>query len=681
MKRGSSTLFNTEKETYLLGVQTEASDERDKHETVILVANQTHPRSRFGRASKSLFESAHKPSKGNMLQFKSTVTSKAKMKRPLFDAVVADQKKQVGENGTLEFTNDGIGSQLLAISQLVRGGSPVAIVKKLLADGSPVDVANLFVLMFITRNARGGKGEKKLSYDIFLELSKQYPDTAGKLLNFFPHYGYWKDLFHIMELAQADPTVDGDKINETCYDIMAEQLRKDMMTLDEDNNDTMSLLAKWLPRENSHFDKKLKFVNAFASRVFPGSVIDARSWESSAKAHYRKTLAALTERLKLPEVLLAAQREDEIRFKKLASKATLRLRRVFLNETKNGDTRSDNPKRIRLTRRFLKYTVNNGLKGGQLMPHEIVSLIIKKHNMSKGEELVLDAQWKSMRESLLKEMEGKDTTRMVPLSDVSGSMSGVPMEVSIALGILISEITHKAFRNLVMTFETKPRWHVLHSSQTIVQKVRSLARAPWGGSTNFEAAYDLLADVVVGSNLTPEDMPVLIVFSDMQIDQARCSYRSYGRHPTDKPRSDLTMHEMIETKLKVLADTLNWKETPNRPIVYWNLRNTDGHPVDKDTEGAVLLSGFSPSLLKLVMNGTILEETEVEVVQDDGTTKAQKIRATPEQVLLEMLQDDLYNPIRQVVGSSKEGKLAMVEAVPVGEQAEDIGADFEMVDA
>jgi hypothetical protein len=35
-----------------------------------------------------------------------------------------------------------------------------------------------------------------------------------------------------------------------------------------------------------------------------------------------------------------------------------------------------------------------------------------------------------------------DPTRLVPLSDISWSMSGVPMEVSIALGTGISEITH-----------------------------------------------------------------------------------------------------------------------------------------------------------------------------------------------------------------------------------------------
>merc|ERR1712224_867400 len=100
------------------------------------------------------------------------------------------------------------------------------------------------------------------------------------------------------------------------------------------------------------------------------------------------------------------------------------------------------------------------------------------------------------------------------------------------------------------------------------------------------------------------------------------------------------------------------------PIVYWNLRNTGGgHPVEKDTEGAVLLSGFSPSMLKMVMNGDALEDKEVEVVVQaaDGTTtvvRTEKVRITPSEVLRKALDDTLYDPVRVILLESKEGILA-----------------------
>ena len=46
--------------------------------------------------------------------------------------------------------------------------------------------------------------------------------------------------------------------------------------------------------------------------------------------------------------------------------------------------------------------------------------------------------------------------RLVCMADVSGSMSGTPMHVAIALGILVSEVCHPAFRNKLLTFSSDP---------------------------------------------------------------------------------------------------------------------------------------------------------------------------------------------------------------------------------
>ena len=104
---------------------------------------------------------------------------------------------------------------------------------------------------------------------------------------------------------------------------------------------------------------------------------------------------------------------------------------------------------------------------------------------------------------------------MVPLCDMTGSMDGVPMLVAIALSIRISEITHEGFRDRILTFEACPRWHRLNPGDSIVKRVRSLAEVPWGDSTDFEAAYDLILDVVESAKLAKDDMPSLIVFAGM----------------------------------------------------------------------------------------------------------------------------------------------------------------------
>jgi hypothetical protein len=426
---------------------------------------------------------------------------------------------------------------------------------------------------------------------------------------------------------------------------------------------SLSLLAKWLPRERSKFDKELDFVNRFTALVWPDTQNGKLTWQSDRKARYRRTVAELASYFELPEVLLSLNRGDEINFHKVASKATLRLTKAFLNEDKSGAQRSDAPTRIRLAEMFIEHLVSNKrVKGGQVMPHELVHKILYSGRISRCEELVLDAQWKDMVKTVVEqvkanaEIDGHDfnPTQMVPLSDVSGSMHGTPMEVSIALGILISEITHSAFRDMVLTFETRPKWHRLVPTDTIVRKVRSLEKAQWGGSTNFLAAHKLILDVAVRHGLAWEDLPSLIVFSDMQFDSANGLYTSGGGRVTAMQ----DVQSVIEQEFAKTASTLGWSKIKPKPTVFWNLRNTGSHPTQEDTEGVVLLAGFSPSLLKLVMNGEAMTEQEVEVVDKEGTVRTEKIRLTPAQILRQLLDDSLYDPVRVVLASSNEGILS-----------------------
>jgi len=113
-----------------------------------------------------------------------------------------------------------------------------------------------------------------------------------------------------------------------------------------------------------------------------------------------------------------------------------------------------------------------------------------------------------------------DLGKLVPLVDVSGSMHGQPMEVAIGLGILVAELTAPEFCDRCLTFETEPRWVDLSDCKTIHAKVQKIQSAPWGGSTNFEAACERILEAAVTAKLKPDEIPDMIVFSDMQFDAA-----------------------------------------------------------------------------------------------------------------------------------------------------------------
>ena len=596
-----------------------------------------------------------------------TTTTNKKRPAPFRDAVIAEveanSKMQLGENGCPEFSDTG--DAILNLSQKVRGANVSADCDAILGSDNVRDVVDLIVLTFLTRNIRGGKGEKDLSHDMFLSVRRHFPKTAKQLLPLFAtQYGYWKDL---LLLSEKDPALLHESV-----DLMRAQLQKDLAIVAKhkaspENKGTdpkISLLAKWMPRENSGFDKRLNFVKTFLETEDSVVREGADKWKSTAQKKYRHQVSMLTSFLKIPEVYLSAQREDEMDFGALASKATFKLSRALLNETKDGEIRRTDAKRIKCAELFVEHLTRKGLKGATLMPHEIVAEILKG-SVSPMRAKVLDALWKDLWKTVVDQVRVKaqedgldfDPTKMVPLSDVSGSMYGTPMEVAIAMGIGISEITHPSFRDLVLTFETKPQWHKLNAGDSIVQKVRSLARARWGGSTNFAAAYDKILERCESYRLAREDVPTMIVFSDMQFDEAysKVDYWQRGHKGT---AGLATMHQEIRSKFATTAQKLGWSDPDPTPIVYWNLRNTGGHPVEKDTEGAVLLSGFSPSMLKMVMTGEALEDKEIEVVGANGQIRTEKVRVTPSEVLRKSLDEGLYDPVRAVLLDSREGILA-----------------------
>jgi hypothetical protein len=237
---------------------------------------------------------------------------------------------------------------------------------------------------------------------------------------------------------------------------------------------------------------------------------------------------------------------------------------------------------------------------------------------------------------------------LVSLVDVSGSMSGVPMEVAISLGLLVSEIASPDYRHRCLTFSASPTWVELNESMTLEEKVCRMRKAPWGCNTDFEKAIELILKVAIKAKLNPEDIPDLIVFSDMQFDEAR---RSTGS-------SWETQHERIIRRFKEEGVKACGKPWPSPHMIYWNLRgDTTGFPAKGDTPGVTMLSGYSPSLMKLLLSGEPLEEVEEEVIGEDGTVVKKKIKNNPFTTVRKALDSTDYDMVRDILHTSNEGIL------------------------
>jgi hypothetical protein len=598
------------------------------------------------------------------------------------------------ENGETQYSDHGVGDDILVMSQSVRGATEVmSRATTLFGSNNPQSIVDAFVLVGYTRNARGGKGEKHMTLEMLISAYKIYPNTVIEFLKELPNFGYWKDLLNLLVLAKTNLLPDQFKtLQYAVLTIMSVQYKTDLVELSNayasGSIPHLSFVGKYLPRESSKYDKSINFISEFLKVCKPDMIkpptkpyskVDASNQWATLKRIYRTEVASLTAALNVPEVKMCSLKWAEINFSNVPSRAAHIYRKAFLNEKlknipdyneqETGNRHPYKVDRVECRENVLKHVLEKGMNGARLFPHELVSKIMNSStgnghgncNISTGERSILNAQWTSMREDTVTQIETQavtdgvsgDLRNAIALSDVSGSMGGTPMEVSIALGILISEITNHAFRNRVITFETDPKWVIFDESDDIVTKVMKLMRAPWGGSTNFFGAEMLKIKIARDNKLTRAEIPITVCISDMQFDCAT-GFIDYTGKSTNNYSS--TMFGKIKQEYVKLGLELGWAVEDHLPptIVFWNVRDSVGHPVKKDDSGAVMLSGYSPALLKNILSGNALDEVDVEVVNEDGTTSKVKVQTTPAQLLKKSLDDSCYNVIRRICSDSTE---------------------------
>lgn len=374
------------------------------------------------------------------------------------------------------------------------------------------------------RDARGGAGER----EIFREMLKMMPEQVQlKLLDKIVEVGRWDDLEVLLQFGT--PYVQ----------VMTAKYWKDAVITGN------GLAAKWCPRKG------------FIAVKLRGL------WGMSPK-QYRKTIVSAT---KVVEQQMCAKQWNEINFAHVPSVAAARYNSAF---SRNA------------TEAYLAYK-NSLIKGetkinaSAIFPHDVI-------RAAKGESdhEVIDAQWKALPDYL----NGKASDILV-MSDVSGSMgcavsgSVTAMDVSIALGLYVSERQSGAFKDLVLTFSSDPQFHKVHG-HNIVERIRNLASADWGMSTDISKAFQCILNVAKQNLVSQDEMPkILLILSDMEFDAC-------GRGMTN-----------LQNLKNMYTDA--GYELPK--LVFWNLNSrTKNVPVRYNEQGVALVSGFSPSIMKSILS-------------------------------------------------------------------------------
>jgi hypothetical protein len=375
--------------------------------------------------------------------------------------------------------------------------------------------------LFWARDARGGAGERRFFRICSKFLNKNYFSHLEKNIKFIPEYGRWDDIFELDEKIVLPLIKEG---------------------LDNKNG----LLAKWLPRQND-----------FASKV--------RKFMGLNPKEYRKLVVGLSNTV---EQKMCAKEWDAITYPHVPSVAMNKYRSAFLKNDVN---------------RFNEYIslVLEGkeeIKAGVLFPHQLYQAYKKGENKK-----AVEAQWMNLIDYMADSNE-----RIIPVCDVSGSMTtgnGLPMDVSVSLGVYISERNQSIFKDAFITFSTKPKMQYLKGS--LYEKLRQLETADWGGSTDLEAVYKLILTKATENKISESEMPTkILIISDMEFNS--CT------------------QNRSETALKMIQRMYYDAGYKLPELIFWNVNGRVGNvPADSSQKNVGLVSGFSPSILKSILQGSI----------------------------------------------------------------------------
>lgn len=471
--------------------------------------------------------------------------------RFIYNCLLTLKMTTITENGALSLGTTG-DARLNLFFKTVRGIEKERLVE--LIDASwAVDPLDTMKIMMNWRDCRGGKGDYAGFIDGLAHIAVGNPEWILANLEVIPEYGRFLD---IVKLWHA---TGGDEVRAAIIDYCARVLEKDLRVGDGEGG--ISLLAKWIPSEKGKWDKG--FNRALCRRLYG-------SGGGRKLARLRKeVLVPLRKKLDLVESHLCEKDYGGVKYEGVPSVAMKRYRKAF------GKKDSE---------RFGAFMADvasgkKEIKAGQVYPHDLVRVYLGYGPCPV--DPVIEEQWKVIKKQVDESGVFKNS---VVVCDVSGSMSGTPMEVAIAFGILGLN------KGRVITFSEKPQIVEVGGAGSLFEQVRAIKAMPWGLNTNFQAVMELVLSL-------DEPIEKIYVFSDMQFDEA------FKGGTTN-----------VYTNFEAIPRL--GRELPQ--MIFWNLKgNTGDFPVSSSEKGVIMLSGYSPALLKGVMEGRDINplDTTLEIIR------------------------------------------------------------------
>ena len=461
------------------------------------------------------------------------------------------------ENGAVAYNtlNSGL-LDLFAVIGALRPQSESEIEQKF-ARAFNEDKLLATKMLFYAGNIRGGLGERRTFRVCLKWLAQNYPEIVIKNMANIPLFNRWDSLF----------VLENTPVESAMWEFIKVQLMSDIRAMKK--NQPVSLLAKWLPSENTSSKRTVRLAQKAMSALY------------MTPRNYRKTLSALRKYIKVVERDMSANQWGDINYEGVPSYAMKNYRNAFAKHD---------------AIRFSNYiaSLNKGeakINASTLFPYDLVREYVNEVWIwgCRNAKLdpVVEAQWKELPNYI----EGENN--YVVMADVSGSMAGRPIMTSIGLAIYFAERNKGDYHNTYMTFTNEPHFINIKEGATLLENVKTVANTDVGFNTDLEAAFDYILSNAIYNNVSNEDMPkALIVISDMEIDRYM-SRRGLGFVDTMKEKFNVAEYEMPK-------------------IILWNVEARQDTYLSQNPD-VIYVSGSSPSVFKSFI-GALNGETAYDVM-------------------------------------------------------------------
>lgn len=477
------------------------------------------------------------------------------------------------------------------------------------------------------RDIEEGKGEYNVAYGMLLNIflfTKNHQLVIDIIQHFVDNnlfknkanhhsYGSWKDIkyfcgyIHHTYKQYSINEEDKTKLMRGVINLHVEQIKDDLVNYQ--SNQPISLAAKWVPRENSHFGfLYTPYLIEFFKKNNNIPTLHSKSAFNHYAAEFRRKISLLNKYLKTPQIFQCSKEWKNLDFESISAITLNKQYKAFLNINKNKDKVLENLHRNDEDRNlcrdnfkeFMNY-VKIGSKNINARQINIGQLISDGLEAIEKNDKDLKLVVNNLFNEYLKNINVPDD--YIVISDFSSSVRFDKETYNNLLGLSLV-LAHKSkLGKRILAFGTKSTWINLDNKNNLCEYLEIVNQYEFFKSSWLGETLDLLIGSLKNSNLGIEDIQKmkLFILSDMQI---TCD--------DGEMRINETLLKLIETKFQdlnkgLINSFLNKEKVMVPQLVFWNFNNFNGFPSLYNIKNTMMISGYNMNLIHKCLSSKFSE--------------------------------------------------------------------------